>query len=251
MYINAMPRIYRRKGAKRRPYRKSSTRKGKNTYSKGRSWTRRRTLGARTSPFPKELFTKLHYTDLLEISVTDSAFAQLTYNLNSLYDPYAGVGGHQPRYFDTLCGDDDGPAPYKKYRVLGTHVRATFVNDNSATSTAGIFGMHQRIDGQPQLGAILDTGEIPNTWKVDVNSGNSSQGIRRLSKMFKHKQVFGIKDMRDDEETGALFGTNPAKLSLLDIFYQPYSASTSTTIFVRVEFTYYCHFYDQNFVTAS
>lgn len=47
--------------------------------------------------------TMFRYAELDTLLVTNSATNIVVFRANSCYDPYYGLGGHQPRYYDQLC----------------------------------------------------------------------------------------------------------------------------------------------------
>jgi hypothetical protein len=72
--------------------------------------------------FPQSMRTKLRYVERVELDISATTSA-VTASINALglYDPYAGLGGHQPRGFDQFM------ATYSTYTVTGTTCSANFV----------------------------------------------------------------------------------------------------------------------------
>lgn len=208
-------------------------------------------LGVGNQVFPKTLKCKLHYSDLLNLQTASSAMTQLTYALNGMFDPYTAVGGHQPRYFDTLCGNINTNAPYYQYRVYGALIETIFVNPNTSTSTCGMVFQHARDSADNQLAAILDAFEMPNTVAKDFNSGYARAGTLKIKKYYDVGKLMSVTDIKDNENSIGNYNTNPTDLWVVDIGYQPYPSVITTNIFVRVNITYYCEFLNQNFVQAS
>lgn len=205
----------------------------------------------RGSIFGKQYYCKLNYQALIELDSVGSSMAQATFRANSLYDPdFTGVGG-QPLFFDTLCGATDTAAPFTFFRVCGAKIKCHFVNDNTATSTAGAFFIHWRYGGAGTLDSISELGEQPNTKMLDVNSGNGPYGNRTLSTYISIKRMLGVKDIKDDEDSAGSYTANPAKVVYFDVGYQPYQAAVTTNIFVRIKISFYCQFFAQNELTQS
>lgn len=249
-YVKKYPRRYRKRTTVRRKPTMSANKRYRKTFKKV---PRGLSLGrpGQAGPFPAQLFTKLKYYDLEEISITTSAINGFTYNLNSLFDPYFTGGGIQPRFFDTLCGPDAGPAPYNKYRVMGAKVRVSFLNDNTSGGTIGMVGMHWRDAANSAPGSIYDLQEMPNSKTRLFGTLGANQGIVTLKKYISMKQILAVKDMRDDEDSAAQYNADPAALVRLDCLYQPYGSLVTTTVFMQVNITFYCQFFEQNIPAQS
>jgi len=71
--------------------------------------------------FPTSMKTKLRYTERVELLPGSSTTSVgYTFRGNGIYDPYAGVGGHQPRGFDQYM------AIYQTFTVSGSSCKASF-----------------------------------------------------------------------------------------------------------------------------
>lgn len=71
---------------------------------------------------PDRYNVKLRYADFLVAADADgvTGLQRWRYQLNSLFDPYYDVGGHQPNGFDKWA------ALFKYYRVMGARVKMSF-----------------------------------------------------------------------------------------------------------------------------
>lgn len=80
--------------------------------------------------WPAKLHVRLPYYD--EILLTDEkvTYSAVTYSLNGCFDPYTGVGGHQPRGFDEYS------AMYKRYLVHGCKYVISFSTASDTATTA-------------------------------------------------------------------------------------------------------------------
>lgn len=77
-----------------------------------------------TNPFPKTLLTRLHYVDGLTLpfgSIASGNYAFSSYHINSIYDPYTAIGGHQPMYADQMAAS----GIYSKYCVIAAKITVT------------------------------------------------------------------------------------------------------------------------------
>lgn len=75
---------------------------------------------------PDRYNVKLRYADYLTAADADgtTTVTKWRYALNSVYDPYYDVGGHQPNGFDKWA------AIYKYYRVMGAKVKMHWFKSN-------------------------------------------------------------------------------------------------------------------------
>lgn len=88
--------------------------------------------------YPDKLVTNLRYVDTVNLTGAVGVVGANVFRMNGLFDPdYSGIG-HQPYYFDQLCGAA-GSAPYLKYRVLGSKITTKFmIKDAPATVAANV-----------------------------------------------------------------------------------------------------------------
>jgi len=78
--------------------------------------------------FPKSLIAKLKYSETFSLNPPASGtVVGQTFRLNSLYDPNAGIGGHQPTPFDQYC------MVYNRYHVIGAKITVTPIPTNNNT----------------------------------------------------------------------------------------------------------------------
>lgn len=216
---------------------------------RGKKYSNRGISRSPSTPFPRNFYTCLNYQDLIVLNITTGVLAQLTYNINDLYDPYAAIGGHQPRYFDTFIGPDNSGAPYKQFRVFGCRVSATFINTAATDDQAQVF-LHWRDANGQQIADIIDMGEVPNMAQRTIGPANSAKGIVKLKKYISMKSMLGVKDIKDDENTLGSDAGQPADLVKLDLGAQPY-ALANAQYYVVLKLKFYCQFTNQTFPVAS
>lgn len=185
-------------------------------------------------PFKRSHVVTLRYSQNVNLSSTTGSFVVNTFNVNSCNDPDGTGTGHQPRYFDTLCGADGGSAPYLKYRVLGAKITCRFVNDNGSAGSIGDVGMTPRLAsaGSPDDAdaAAERLGSVSTILGV-ADSGNS---VKTLSKNISIKRWLGVKDLKDNSGTLAVYNANPSDLVKCDVWYQPLDGATTTSVYCRV-----------------
>lgn len=172
-------------------------------------------------PFMRDYYCTLKYSQSGVLAATAGIPTLATFRANSLNDPDAAIGGHQPRFFDTLCGPDLGSAPYGKYRVFSTKVSVVFMNNNAGTTTIGYVGIHTRTDDSTAITTDAYIPELPNTKYRMINVSTGMSNFLRMRKSVSIKKLLGIRDMKDSEETAAEYNTNPANMVYIDLFYYP------------------------------
>lgn len=150
---------------------------------------------------PKSKLVNLHYTDYHSMATGDT----LTYMINSAFDPYAAVGGHQPKGFDQWASF------YNKYIVVGAKYRFTIMWD------AG----HPPASHPPvEFIEILNRDTVPTGgWNTYVETnGGSGYGILpvsvekklTLTGKYSAKKFFNTVDDKDNHSIGAAISADPS-----------------------------------------
>lgn len=251
-----MPYARKKRGA-RKPARAMGRKKGAKRHFRGRSRRGAASNGATavpsslsvSGPFGKNYYTRLCYTDLLQLDSVGGNIAQLTYRLNDCYDPYAGAGGHQPRFFDAFCGPNNGGAPYGSFRVFAAHAEFTLLNTDVVGDWAQMF-IHWRTSQSAPIVDIEDMGEVPNMMSCSMAGGNSPSGARKLSKYVKIAPMLGDVLLKDDPSTIGSTTFSPGSLVLLDVGYVP-MALVNASMYATIKITYYVQFFDQVYPADS
>lgn len=193
-------------------------------------------------PFPKEMYTRLTYTEKVTLSSTSGNLSTYKWILNGLYDINSTGTGSQPTWFDNLCG---ASAPYHKYRVLGGEAKFKFVNRNSSSGSIG------------DVAVLLSNDSITNPTDMDsiINSTNASsatmgvmdgpRGVSYLNKKFSCKRILAKKDLKDDPASAALYNALPTEQVWMQGFYQPIDLVTSADVYLRVEINFIVHLFDR------
>lgn len=258
-----MPSAGRRKSFRRKPYTRRrkpfNTRKRK--YSK---YNRKYTRGIARAPnqvFPQQMFKCLTYSTgpfRLGQSVADVP-AHYTMNGNSLYDPDAGLGGQQPRWFDTLCGANGGTQPYTRYQVNASKITVTIWQDPTLTGTVG------SVAGIVSVLPYRSPTTTPTSFKeimerafiryVNVNNANSSKPL--VVKHFaKTKALWqGTSAIGGDSDFSGSYNGNPSNGWLWDINCCNVIPSGGVSglfgVYINIKVKYYAKFWSLNDVTDS
>jgi len=206
-----------------------------------------------TVPFKRNMYCPLKYHDSIEISSSSGAPGLHSFSMSSCYDPSITDTGHQPRYYDTLCGADGGSAPYGKYRVHFAKISATFMNNNTAVASIGYVGIRLRNSTATALSALTADNicELPNMKYKLLNISTGSSNYKKISMPCRIKTFLGVKDLKDDEESSALYNADPASSVYADIFYVPFNETQTATLQISVQIKYYVQFFDLNLPAMS
>lgn len=218
-----------------------------NTY--GSSITIDRPIAGRGA-FPNTLFTQLRYSDNLLLNadnLTGRTGSDISYRLNSLFDPYFAAGGHQPLGFDQLSAIYNNYTVYKvdvQVRVVqssGSSGGKTFiaVNRRPSTSLYILGGLKTAYEIQEQPGNTVIAGDLLQTWNDTIWVADV-EGKKRSS-------IF-----TENSFTGSA-STNPTETPYISFtcgtFDEP--ASTSSWVRILVSFNYHCRFSNQNALPIS
>lgn len=179
-----------------------------------------------SSGLPNSVTMKMVYAETLNFSASSSA-SNVFYRLNDLYDPYQGVGGHQPYYFDQMT------PLYNHFIVTGCKVE---VKASSITVPA-LVGMK----AQPDTGALgLAQQGIERPY---CRTGTAVPGGRALymKQYFDISKLFGVSRqaiLSDDLYRGSGIAT-PTNVYYLNIFHQPIDGASTNYCPMEIKLTYY------------
>lgn len=224
------------------PKGKVYTKKPASTYKSYRGGIAR--MSVRADPFPAIKYCRMVYSD--KFTLTSGAAgvlgSQQAFRLNSIYDPWTGVGSHAP------YGHDEMALLYKQYKVSGVLVDILFndpVEDGMAVSirlqppyvSASLVGQ------DPVLAA-----QSPMTITKVVN--NSGKQVVRHKQYIPMHVAMSVTPLQYKAQVGhpysAVMGTSPADIPHLLIAAGSIRGSTtSPTIVAQVRLTYYTMFYER------
>jgi len=181
---------------------------------------------------PSKYITKLKYVESYQQVLSAATSNTYSWNLNSIYDPNESGTGHQPYAHDTL------QTMFNRYRVFACKWRIT------------IFPI-----STPSNFQIVVTPSNDNTTPSDTDQ--VSERPRAVTKLvnyiggqptvFRGKislpRLLGqtSKQYKDNENTQALFGTNPGERAYLNIHAL---SSSALTYRAQVTLTYFVECFD-------
>lgn len=202
-------------------------------------------------PFKRDYYCTLKYNDTFILSSTLGSTAVQIYSLNSLFDTDVTGVGHQPRYYDTLCGADGGSAPYGSYRVITATVSVRFMNNNASTNSIGYVGMRPRLPTATLTSSVAYPNELPHVSYTMLNVSTGMSNYKVMKRTFKMSTIIGCKDIKDNEDSSAAYNASPVQQVYLDLFYFPRDAATSATIQCDIFLHYNVQFFDLNGPASS
>lgn len=197
-------------------------------------------------PIPDCLVTKLKTSNVLVItSGASGAFNSTQLYANSCYDPFAGAGASQPRFFDQLM------ALYKSYTVYGVKMRlkvlARSVTDPGPVRLLCFPSVESTV---PIANAYSDGRELPYQLVFDIGNSGANSYVGNLvdkqekTQYFDVAQFFG-RDRQSIMDEGNFSGNSTGNPSTLLYYYlaiQQYAASSQESFTVEVQFTQYISF---------
>ena len=205
------------------------------------------------SPFPPKLWTTLTYSDALTLTVAVGQPAKHTFCANGLYDPNITGTGHQPRYFDTLCGAGSSAAPYYKYVVRAARCRATFqLSGPDAVGIVSDVFITRRLDTTSTPSTVTEVRE--RTADTKFKSVGLYYGGKPIADVYQTADMcamFGAKDILDYELGQATYAANPGSQIYFDVGVAPWDGTTSPTCRVIIQMEFDCCFFQLNDVNDS
>jgi len=226
---------------------------GTKAKKKARPYNPMRGISVRKSDFgfPDTLTTKVKYADIFNVTGVSGTLGNAVFQLNSLFDPDLTGAGHQPMYFDQLCGAA-GSAPYARYRVKGASIKVTYsmVSPPSLTATnvgpvlVGVITQRANSLLASNTSGIMETNNTDFKLLGDKGSGTSSVTVYRR---FNPKIDLAVDP--EDDTLSAAYNASPS----LGWFAHCVKIDDTGTSTVRafVEIVFDVVFFGRNEVTQS
>lgn len=212
-----MKRYYGRRGYRRR-YRPKKYQKKKKMYKKAIKsfWG---SPMSKTTPLPRTFKTTLRYQEgglALNPGVGGLADSHVI-SCNGLYDPNISGTGHQPLGFDQFM------LMYSHYTVIGTIIRATFINlDTTNYQTVGMYVAAITTE-QADMRVLVENG---SKWKVLTPKANNRDGCTFVMKINPNKWLGRSKPLAVDELRGSA-SSNPAEQCYFHLWASPYAQDST------------------------
>jgi len=153
--------------------------------------------------FPVSEVVTLTYKDVISLpaTTTSGTYRQYAFRANSVYDPDATGGGHQPMGRDIWAGI------YQNYLVMRSLFIATPVLISTAGGVASIFACRCPTPGftTSVIRDVLEQGRVSEA----VIVGNAGQRERHCTVAYEPKSWFGIDASKDNVQLSAPIGSSP------------------------------------------
>lgn len=207
-------------------------------------------------PFPREFFTKLTYGENRVLTCTSGAITTYQYAMNDCFDPNVTGTGHQPRFFDTLCGADNTSAPYQRFQVYKAKITVTSTQTSSPDTVSGgnmVVGLIATPNSSIGIPTSIDEMIERNDAKYyGLTYLNANRGQVKNSKWADVANVLGLRRIEDggDDTTGT-YAVSPALRPCFTIFQQPMDTSGTGTLIHQVQLEMWVRFYYMNDVSDS
>lgn len=208
--------------------------------------------GITKSPFPSVLWCPLSYSETFTLLQTLSGTPIVrTYAANGMFDPRVALGGGQPRYYDSLLGNNDTTAPYRFYRVHASAIKATiWPNQGNANSANCLISLIPRRRNITSPSTIDEQRERPYSKHIAMTTTGSYKP-RVVKNFCKIKTHLGHKDLMDVDATAARYDQNPFELVDWDVVLTDVQGSAPASATIQVTITYFAQFYSLSDVADS
>ena len=152
------------------------------------------------------------YSHRLEMAqITSDVPAAYQFAGNSIFDPGNATGVGKVRYYDTLLGDNDTTAPYRRYTVMGAKIQVKFFPKIPSSDD-------EDSNMQVALTPASISTNFPATreemtersWsKTRYIVSTKQNRVASLSHFAKTKTILGVKDVMDDRYLVGRFDGSP------------------------------------------
>lgn len=250
-----MPRKYKNFAKKAKRTKKGIKRKGAKRYKRAKNTATliaKPSYGSIYQPFPPRLFTALTYSQKFTLGQLIGGVPQVqTFRANSLFDPDQSGVGHQPRYFDSLCGPDGSTAPYHNYRVHACKVKLTIWQlVESSNAAAGLIAIIPRQDTASTVDSFDEMSERAYS-KTKAVGTYMAKAVYNMKHYIKNKVLLGHRDLQDVDECAGTYAASPSEQVLVDIVICAADNATTLGAYFTIQLTYFTEFYGLTDVADS
>lgn len=184
-----------------------------------------------TAPIRRKLKVVMKYqTTAILNPTTAGGTAVVVFRANSLFDPEAGLGGHQPRGFDQLM------TLYDHYTVISASIRADF--HNSDTSQGQVVGIATRDDLTTSLN-MNDYLEGSQCRYGIVSDATAGQNLKSISQTVNPAYFLGRSHPLSDPDMKGTILADPIEQVFFHVFVAPIDQSVDASpVQVNVQLSY-------------
>lgn len=196
---------------------------------------------------PAQRAVTLRYVDFASFPANNTGIpTYVTYRANSIFDPYAGAGGHKPLYTDQWA------IFWKYYTVIGAQISVA-LQASANSQTMGLLGILLSSDNSmPGLApqTLMEQGRNRWTWYQPNTNGFKPRAVKCG---YSAKKFWNIANVKDNFGVlGAFFGANPVSVANWHIWNcaNPQGAQAAGLDLV-ITITYRCILSDAQVVASS
>lgn len=215
--------------------------KSRKTYSKRKKYGKRKYKRATTTSLRSgtliadRSFTKLKYTQRIDLTPAGAATDSYVFRGNSMFDPDVAPGGAQPLGFDQWAGF------YNKYRVRGSKIKIYAVATSGSHFPCKI-SVYPQDDSSTATG-VDNAAARPNS-RTSITNGYGGPSTR-IKNYISTKKQLGVKSINEETSYAAVITGNPNIMWYWCISVGTLDATTNIAgLYVEVEVTYYTEFFD-------
>lgn len=196
--------------------------------------------------FPKSITRKIRYQENI-LTLNPGAGGICGYYLmaaNAVYDPYLGVGGHQPMGLDSMFNY------YNACVVKSSLITCRFTSSDGTYNN--MVGIHLAPANITTVDAIRFVENGNGVFDVCTNTAVSEGNQVTLSMKFDHYKYFGTKLDKGDvnwQSTASANITNP-NLAAFVVWCAPFQAVDTGGCSVVMTIDYWCEFVSPSFEQA-
>lgn len=191
----------------------------------------------------------LRYCDAISLDAGIDTRAYDTWSATSIYDPYVGVGGHQP------LGSDEWSQFYNHYMVLGAKITAHFdvYSDAAGDSMIAVAKLSDTSTWTPTDVNTLIEQNKSNYRFLTSRPGSRNQGT--VKAYYSPRKFFNLKNPRDEHDLRGVTGdagSSPTENAYFHIGVAGMNpADNPTAVNVRVIVEYRVLYTERKNIAAS
>lgn len=220
-------------------------RKGRKVASLDWRFKQKNSYAIKPEPFPRVLYTRAKYFTHGVLNVASSVATSHVYRLNSLWDPYFGVGGN------TCTGHAELSALYGRYQVMGAKVTIIFRDTNGDGMRVGCKLRQHATGGTGALGWD-PIGNKPNTYVGGLNnSGSQKKQFKLFVRPWSLQACSKLEYKANPLDYGAALNANPSEDTCLMDIFAIHPSGTSLTVEYDLRIIYYIRLYDRLSLSAD
>lgn len=224
--------------------------KTKKSYKPRKRFTRKKRGGQMQmfknikAPLPNRLKFHLKYFDGsgagldLNIPPFQARSNVISYRANSIFAPYVGIGGHQPRGFDELI------SLYSRFVVYKSKIRVQFISQSQGAIGSNSYVALATVSGTGVLATMNDYVENKYCkWRTIANLNSTDINGECLTSVCNVPKFVQVKDMLDNEELQGSVIANPVNIITWQITGQGVDpAGVANVISCLIYIDYYGYF---------